>query len=131
MKRFEIYQAALPIIKGSHIQSGCRPVLVISNDMANKFSPVVTVVPLTTRLGKKCLPTHVTLLTSGLRGVSLALCEQILTIDKARLGATSDMSATPTTRRRLTARWRFSLASRRRKQTASVSDADRWKTAGI
>lgn len=86
MKRFEIYQAALPIIKGSHIQSGCRPVLVISNDMANKFSPVVTVVPLTTRLGKKCLPTHVTLLTSGLRGVSLALCEQILTIDKARLG---------------------------------------------
>ena len=85
MKRFEIYQAALPIIKGSHIQSGSRPVLVISNDVANKFSPVVTVVPLTTRLGKKCLPTHVTLLTSGLRTVSLALCEQLTALDKSRM----------------------------------------------
>lgn len=85
MKRFEIYQATLPIVKGSHIQSGYRPVLVISNDMANKFSPVVTVVPLTTRLGKKCLPTHVTLLTSGLRGVSLALCEQVMPVDKSSL----------------------------------------------
>ncbi len=85
MKRFEIYQANLPSIPGSHIQSGIRPVVIVSNDKANAYSPVVTVIPLTTRLGKKCLPTHVTLLTSGLRSISLALCEQVMPVDKSSM----------------------------------------------
>ena len=85
MKRFEIWQAELPATKGSHVQSGCRPVVVVSNNMANMYSPVVTVVPLTTKLSKKHLPTHVLVLTSGLRNVSLALCEQLTALDKSRL----------------------------------------------
>lgn len=83
--RFEIWQAELPATKGSHVQSGCRPVVVVSNNMANMYSPVVTVVPLTTKIGKKRLPTHVLVLSSGLRNVSLALCEQLSALDKSRL----------------------------------------------
>ena len=85
MKRYEIFQADLPAIPGSHVQGGYRPVVIVSNNMANTYSPVVTVIPLTTKLGKKCLPTHVVLLTTGLRNVSIALCEHILTIDKSLL----------------------------------------------
>lgn len=85
MKRYEIYQANLPSVAGSHVQSGSRPVVVVSNDMANAYSPVVTVVPLTTRLGEKCLPTHVVLLTSGLRTVSFALCDRLTALDKSRM----------------------------------------------
>ena len=85
VKRYEIFQANLPTIPGSHVQGGTRPVVIVSNNMANTYSPVITVVPLTTRLGKKRLPTHVLVLTSGLRSVSLALCEQLITLDKSRL----------------------------------------------
>ena len=85
MKRYEIFQADLPAIPGSHVQGGYRPVVIVSNNMANAYSPVVTVVPLTTKLHKKHLPTHVLVLTSGLRTVSLALCEQLISLDKARL----------------------------------------------
>ena len=85
MKRYEIYQAALPVLQGSHVQGGIRPVVIVSNDMANTYSPVITVVPLTTRMTKSSLPTHVVLLTSGLSAESLALCEQIITLDKARI----------------------------------------------
>lgn len=83
--RFEIWQAELPATKGSHVQSGCRPVVVVSNNMANMYSPVVTVVPLTAKIGKKRLPTHVLVLSSGLHNVSLALCEQLSALDKSRL----------------------------------------------
>ena len=82
---YEIWQAILPVIKGSHVQNGRRPVVVVSNDMANAHSPVVTVVPLTSNTGKNRLPTHVLLVASGLPVISLALCEQILTVDKACL----------------------------------------------
>ena len=85
IKRFEIWQAMLPVVEGSHVQSGTRPVVVVSNDMANTHSPVITVVPLTSNTRKNRLPTHVLLVASGLSVVSLALCEQILTIDKSRL----------------------------------------------
>ena len=82
-KRYEIWQAELPFIENSHVQHGCRPVIVVSNNAANSYSPVITVVPLTTRIGKKRLPTHKLILTSGLRSVSLALCEHITALDKA------------------------------------------------
>lgn len=83
--RYEIWQASLPIDKGSHVQGGSRPVVVVSNNMANAHSPVITVVPLTSNTRKNHLPTHVLLVESGLPVISLALCEQILTIDKSRL----------------------------------------------
>lgn len=70
---------------GSSIQGGCRPVIVISNDKNNEHSSVITVVPLTSRIKKKELPTHVTVSGYGLRMESQAQAEQIRQIDKKKL----------------------------------------------
>lgn len=69
-------------------QGGVRPALVVSNNKANKHSPVVTVVPLSARVWKKkYLPTHVQIPKgSGLNKPSMALAEQVETLDKTRLG---------------------------------------------
>lgn len=68
------------------IQGGMRPVVVVSNNQANKHSPVITVVPLTSRTyKKKYLPTHVLIKEEhcpGLGRDSVALCEQILPLDR-------------------------------------------------
>lgn len=85
MKRFEIWLANIPERNDSHVQYGRRPVIIISNDQANIHSPVITAVPLTTRLKKTALPTHVFVRGQGLDRDGLALCEQILTLDKFRL----------------------------------------------
>lgn len=70
-------------------QSGIRPAIIISNNLANAHSPVITVVPLTSRIKKKrSLPTHVFLprqCGTGLYLHSLALCEQVDAIDKIKL----------------------------------------------
>ena len=84
MTQFEIWFADLPAVGGS-IQSGTRPVVIVSNDVANRFSPVITAVPLTSNLHKTALPTHVLLREPGLTSPSLALCEQILSVDKSCL----------------------------------------------
>lgn len=84
MQQFEIWLAALPSLPDSHVQKGYRPVLVVSNDVANRVSPVVTVIPLTSR-NKKPLPTHVYLRGQGLQYDSIVLCESIMSLDKARL----------------------------------------------
>lgn len=65
------------IVKG--IQNDGRPVVLISNNAANRFSPAVTVIPLTTAT-KKDLPTHVKILMEDGKTISTALCEQIRTI---------------------------------------------------
>ena len=82
MKRVEIWLANLPAVENSHIQYGCRPVVIVSNDAANANSPVVTVGPLTSQRHKVHLPTHVYLDGQGLKGASIALCEQIMPLDK-------------------------------------------------
>lgn len=84
MKRFEIWLANLPVIENSHVQRGTRPVIIVSNDVTNTLGNIVTVVPLTTQ-AKKPLRTHIALYDEGLSHVSLALCEQILTLDKTFL----------------------------------------------
>ena len=84
MKRFEIWLAALPFIDNSRVTHGIRPVVIMSNDKANAYSPVVTVIPLTSKT-KKPLPTHVVLESPGLRCTSRALCENVLALDKTRL----------------------------------------------
>lgn len=69
------------------LQTGLRPVIVVSNDTGNYFSSVVTVIPLTSKK-KKMLPTHTTLYPSmlnGLRKESIALAEQITTIPQEYL----------------------------------------------
>ncbi len=83
MKKNEIWLTDLPASENCHVQHGYRPVLIVSNDIANRYSSVITVVPLTSR-AKKPLSTHVYLCDHGLNNPSTALCEQIMTIDKSR-----------------------------------------------
>lgn len=84
IKRGDIWMADLRIGTIGSEQGEVRPVLVVQNDVGNKFSPTVTVVPLTSRT-KTNLPTHVEINDSCLPVLSTALVEQIRTIDKQRL----------------------------------------------
>lgn len=85
-KRGDIYFADLGKKNGS-VQSGIRPVLIFSNDTGNQNGPIVSVVPLTSRIKKLWMPVHVPLSHElGLPKDSVALCEQMLTIDKSAIG---------------------------------------------
>lgn len=86
IKRGEIYFADLGQSNIGSVQSGVRPVLVIQNDIGNKFSPTVIVVPITSQR-KKMLPTHVVINKSlGLLSkTSICLCEQITVLNKDNL----------------------------------------------
>ena len=63
---------------------GMHPAIIVSNDRCNKYSPSVTIVPMTSKR-KKYLPTHVNLCGFGLRRAGIALCEQVTTIDKTQI----------------------------------------------
>lgn len=68
---------------------GVRPVVIVSNDTANAYSPTVTVIPMTSLMKKRNQPTHVILRrkdASGLTRPSMVLCEQVRSIDKEKLG---------------------------------------------
>lgn len=85
VRKGEIYYAELSGTVGSE-QDGIRPVLIIQNDVGNRNSPTTIIAPLTTKLGKAVLPTHIALDTvCGLSEKSIVLFEQIRTIDKCRL----------------------------------------------
>ena len=86
MKRGDIYFADLDPVIGSE-QGGVRPVLIIQNDLGNRFSPPVIALPLTSRMGKAPLRTHVPLQPpqGGVRRPSIILCEQVRTLEKSRL----------------------------------------------
>ena len=61
------------------------PVVIVSNDLSNTYSPVVSVVPCTTQRRKPTLPTHVYLRGYGLSSSSIAMCEQVMPLDKSCL----------------------------------------------
>lgn len=86
VKRGDIFYADLSPVVGSE-QGGVRPVLVIQNDVGNKFSPTVIIAAITSQINKAKLPTHVEILADeyGLSRDSVILLEQIRTIDKKRL----------------------------------------------
>lgn len=86
IKRGELYYADLSPVVGSE-QGGIRPVLVVQNDIGNKYSPTVIAAAVTSKLSKARLPTHIELSASvyGLMRDSVVLLEQIRTIDKRRL----------------------------------------------
>ena len=93
-KRGQIYYADLSPVKGSE-QGGHRPVLIIQNDVGNKYAPTVIVAVITSRHTKAKLPTHIWLNDEcGLSRESMVECEQVRTLDKSRLkdfmGAVSD-----------------------------------------
>lgn len=86
VKRGELYFADLSPVVGSE-QGGIRPVLVVQNDIGNKYSPTVIAAAVTSKLNKAKLPTHIELCAReyGLEKDSVVLLEQIRTIDKTRL----------------------------------------------
>ena len=86
IQRGEIYLADLGEGVGSE-QKGTRPVLIVQNNRGNKYSPTVTVLPITTKIHKSSgLPTHVIIdKMGGLKVKSATIAEQIVTIDKTRL----------------------------------------------
>ncbi|MBB6730832.1 type II toxin-antitoxin system PemK/MazF family toxin [Cohnella zeiphila] len=86
VKRGDVFYADLSPVVGSE-QGGVRPVLVIQNDIGNRFSPTVIVAAITAQIQKAKLPTHVEIeaKTHGLDRDSVVLLEQIRTIDKQRL----------------------------------------------
>lgn len=84
MKRYEIWLADISAVKDSHVIRGRRPVIIVSNDAVNAGSSIVTVVPLTSKTAKDALPTHVFLSGQGLDCGSLALCDQVMPLDKSR-----------------------------------------------
>ena len=86
VKRGDIYFADLSPVVGSE-QGGVRPVLVIQNDVGNRYSPTVIVSAITSQLSKAKLPTHIELSSSEyhLPKNSVVLLEQIRTLDKRRL----------------------------------------------
>ena len=84
--RLELWLVDLPKPSDdTHVQYGVRPAIVISNDAANENSPVVSVIPLTSNRKKGQLPTHVFISNPGLSCSSIALCEQIHSLDKGRM----------------------------------------------
>ena len=82
----EIYYADLSPVIGSE-QGGIRPVLVVQNDVGNKYSPTVIAAAITSKINKAKMPTHIELCAKeyGLNKDSVILLEQIRTIDKKRL----------------------------------------------
>lgn len=86
VKRGEIYYADLSPVVGSE-QGGIRPVLIIQNDVGNRYSPTVIAAAITSQKEKSRLPTHINLSSQlcGLSKDSVVLLEQVRTIDKKRL----------------------------------------------
>ena len=86
VRRGDIYYADLSPVVGSE-QGGIRPVLIVQNDVGNRFSPTVIAAAITSQRAKANLPTHITLHAedSGLARDSIVLLEQIRTLDKHRL----------------------------------------------
>ena len=86
VKRGDIYYADLSPVVGSE-QGGVRPVLIVQNDVGNKFSPTVIAAAITSQTEKSHLPTHIYVqsVECGLHKDSVVLLEQIRTLDKRRL----------------------------------------------
>jgi len=86
IKRGDIFYADLSPVVGSE-QGGIRPVLIVQNDVGNKYSPTVIAAAITSQINKAKLPTHIEISAQeyGLPKDSVILLEQIRTIDKRRL----------------------------------------------
>lgn len=99
IRRGDIYYADLSPVVGSE-QGGVRPVLIVQNDVGNRFSPTVIAAAITSQRAKANLPTHIMLnaQATGLAKDSVVLLEQVRTIDKHRLkermGRLDNMSMT-------------------------------------
>ena len=85
IRRGDVYYADLSPVVGSD-QGGVRPVVVVQNDKGNRYSKTIIVAPISKKMSKPPIPTHVIFSDDSLSYVSMILCEQLRTIDKKRLG---------------------------------------------
>lgn len=83
-QRMEVWYASIPLHDGSSIQGGSRPVVIVSNDICNSVSTVLTIAPMTRRMKKLSQPTHA-LIEAPDGQKSVVLVEQIILIDKGLL----------------------------------------------
>lgn len=81
----DVYYADLSPVIGSE-QGGVRPVVVVQNDKGNRYSKTIIIAPISKKMSKPPIPTHVIFSDDSLSYVSMILCEQLRTIDKKRLG---------------------------------------------
>lgn len=82
MVKYDIYTAKLN--SSGSVQNGIRPVIIIQNDVGNRYSSTTIVVPITSSCKKKNQPTH--FMITSMHNDSMVLCEQIITIDKNNIG---------------------------------------------
>ena len=85
IRRGDVYYADLSPVVGSE-QGGVRPVVVVQNNKGNRYSKTIIVAPISKKMSKPPIPTHVIFSDDSLSYVSMILCEQLRTIDKKRLG---------------------------------------------
>ena len=85
IRRGDVYYADLSPVVGSE-QGGVRPVVVVQNDKGNRYSKTIIVAPISKKMSKPPIPTHVIFSDDSLSYVSMILCEQLRTIDKKRVG---------------------------------------------
>ena len=85
IKRGDVYYADLSPVIGSE-QGGVRPVVVVQNDKGNRYSKTIIIAPISKKMSKPPIPTHVIFSDDSLSYVSMILFEQLRTIDKKRLG---------------------------------------------
>ena len=83
--QYDIWVADIPIVAKSRCVNGTRPVIIISNDVNNNFSELLTVIPITSNTGKRRQPTHVYIEGCGMERPGIALCENMMPLDKHRL----------------------------------------------
>ncbi len=84
IRRGDVYYANLSPVVGSE-QGGIRPVVIVQNDKGNRYSKTVIIAPVSKKMSKPPIPTHVIFSAEHLNHVSMILCEQLRTIDKSRL----------------------------------------------
>ena len=85
IKRGDVYYADLSPVIGSE-QGVVLPVVVVQNDKGNRYSKTIIIAPISKKMSKPPIPTHVIFSDDSLSYVSMILCEQLRTIDKKRLG---------------------------------------------
>lgn len=83
-RRGDIVLIDVPIVDGSRVQGGNRPWLIVQNDVGNRHSPTTIVVPLTSKLKRMEMPTHVIVTGKGIKA-SMVECEQVRVIDKSHV----------------------------------------------
>ena len=83
-RRGDIVLIDVPIVDGSRVQGGNRPWLIVQNDVGNRHSPTTIVVPLTSKLKRMEVPTHVIVTGKGIKA-SMVECEQVRVIDKSHV----------------------------------------------